>query len=60
MEDQKDLYTKKNQEKDGDNNIPNYEMQKDVSKALYNPFLLASLTNTMMMNLSSNGLFQIP
>ena len=60
MENQNMQDTIQNQERDTNNNIPKNEIQTAVSNALNNPFLIASLTNSVMMNLNINGPFQIP
>ena len=52
--------TIQNQERDTNNNIPKNKIQTAVSIALNNPFLIAFLTNSVMMNLNINGPFQIP
>lgn len=54
MEDQKEQNTKKKHEKDADNNIPKNEIQNAVSNSLNNPFIMALLTNSVMMNLLIN------
>ena len=60
MENQNMQDTIQNQERDTNNNIAKNEIQTAVSNALNNPFLIASLTNSVMMNLNINGPFQIP